>query len=35
VIETGDIDIYLGLDVGKGEQHATGTEIWRPFPGRS
>ncbi|MFE4695315.1 IS110 family transposase [Streptomyces sp. NPDC056749] len=23
VIETGDIDVYLGLDVGKGEHHAT------------
>jgi hypothetical protein len=23
VIDTGDIDVYLGLDVGKGEHHAT------------
>ncbi|KAB1976720.1 hypothetical protein [Streptomyces triticiradicis] len=23
VIDTGDIDVYLGLDVGKGEHHVT------------
>ncbi|MFE6946396.1 hypothetical protein [Streptomyces chartreusis] len=23
MIDTGDIDVYLGLDVGKGEHHAT------------
>jgi hypothetical protein len=23
VIDTGDIDVFLGLDVGKGEHHAT------------
>jgi hypothetical protein len=23
VIDTSDIDVYLGLDVGKGEHHAT------------
>ncbi|MFC9706038.1 hypothetical protein ACFTWD_35705 [Streptomyces sp. NPDC056943] len=24
MFDTGDIDVFLGLDVGKGEHHATG-----------
>jgi hypothetical protein len=30
VIDTSDIDVYLGLDVGKGEHHATAKRLAPP-----